>query len=88
MSERNSQQIRKISIGADLKNSMTYQVGSSVNSHKYTISNIIFSEWDFAFFGDKVYKVYCTENGVEGAEFLWKDFENFDNLTVEYVKAN
>lgn len=88
MSARNSQIIRKISLGSDLKNCMTYQIGSSVNSQKYTVTKIIFSDFDFAFFGDKVYQVFCTENGVEGVEFLWQAFENFENLRVEYVKAN
>ena len=53
----NSEIIRKITIGSDLKNAMTYQLGSVVNGGKYKITTIFLDPKDFAFFGAMVYKV-------------------------------
>jgi len=82
----NSEIIRKITIGSDLKNAMTYQLGSVVNGGKYKITTIFLDPKDFAFFGAMVYKVCCREG--DGPEFVWQSFKDFDNLRIEYVKAD
>ena len=76
--------IRKVSIGADLKDAMFYQVGKKVNGEKYTITKIQFSDEESFMYDCIILHIYVSEGN--GEEFVWKSLVDFQNLNIEYTK--
>lgn len=74
--DRHNAEVRKITVGTDPKNGLTYEVGSKANKEQYTISHIGLSEYDNAVYNKRVYQVFITVNGRKSrTEHIWKDFD-------------
>lgn len=72
-------EIRKISIGNDLKNAMNYIVNGVIGD--MTITRIEEDQYDGFFLNSKSYIVYVSKDGVN--EFAWKKFDKLP-VTIEY----
>lgn len=76
--DRVHSEIRKITIGNDLKTGMVYQVGTTVGGR--TITRIEEDAFDGVFYDLKSYIVYVD---VDGTEKEWKSFQKMP-VTIEY----
>jgi 2,3-bisphosphoglycerate-independent phosphoglycerate mutase len=74
--------IRQISVGVDYKNSMHYTVGNTYNKGRFTISDIIESQYDSIYLNIKRYDIYVNDNNLNN-NFCWKSLEN-QPVMIEY----
>lgn len=77
--DRIHSEIRKISIGTDLKNAMNYVCNTKIGD--MTITRIEEYEYDSFFFDTKSYVVYVTKDGIN--DEVWKRFDRM-SVTIEY----
>lgn len=75
-------QIKKISVGADLKNAIYFKVGG-VSTKGFTISRIAFADVESYMYDSVFYNIF--HKGSDGVEELWQTINNFQNVLVEYV---
>jgi hypothetical protein len=74
--------IRRVSQGTDYKTAMHYTVGDTFNKGRFTITDIIESQYDSIYLNIKRYDVYVTDNTI-GNNFRWKSLEN-QPVMIEY----
>jgi hypothetical protein len=74
--------IKKISIGADLKDAMVFQVGSSVNKGRYKITSIVFADKESYLYDCIAFHIFCESE--KQKRFVWKSIINYINISVEY----
>tara|TARA_B100000424_G_C22891814_1_gene474423 strand:- start:508 stop:789 length:282 start_codon:yes stop_codon:yes gene_type:complete len=76
--------IRKITIGSDIKNGMHYVVGTKYNtpSGKFELCNIIYDERHWIKYGTLKVDLYIILNGESEAQ-LWKSFQDMP-IAFEY----
>lgn len=70
--------IRKIIVGRDPKDALTYEVGkvfSLPKAETLTVTEIVRDENSFYYFGSVTYIVYAKLSG-KGEAIMWKYFEN------------
>ncbi len=72
-------EIRKITVGTDLKLGMHYVVGSKIGD--MTISRIEEDVYDNFFLHNKSYVIFVTKNGID--ELVWKKFDKLP-ISIEY----
>lgn len=72
-------EIRKITVGNDLKTGMHYVVGSVIGD--MTISRIEEDIYDNFFLQNKSYIIFVTKDGVN--ELAWKKFDKLP-ISIEY----
>jgi len=76
--------IRKITIGSDMKNGMHYVVGTNYKtpSGNFTLSNIIYDERHWIKYGNLKVDLYVIMSG-NSTEDLWKSFQDMP-IAFEY----
>jgi len=74
--------IRKIIIGSDLKEGMTYKVGQVMNQGRITIKGIVYDIECQMNTGDRKYDIFVTENSSDNTR-IWKSFINVPT-SIEY----
>lgn len=72
-------EIRKITVGTDLKLGMHYVVGSKIGD--MTISRIEEDVYDNFFLQNKSYVIFVTKDGIN--ELVWKKFDKLP-ISIEY----
>jgi hypothetical protein len=78
------ERIKKITIGPDLKDGMSFVVGGPKRSTGFEISRIVRNEDNRFILGDVIYVVYAfRKEDPNKEEFVWKTFERVP-ITTEY----